>query len=393
MTGSSLSKEKVVIVGGAVVGSFVAYFLQEMGFSGQIQIVERDPTYRFSSTALSAASIRTQFGCRVNVRMSLFGAKFFRNIKDRFGPDADIAFHENGYLILGAPTDAEARTVSLAMQRAEGAEILALDPDQLLARFPWLNVDDVGLGTFGARNEGWFDAWSLLSLVRSRVRSRGGEYITAEVQSFFLSSGRVGGVQLSNGQTLGSDCCVTAAGALSGRLMRNLGIALPVSPRKRTVFAVKAPLSDCAFPMLFDTTGAWIRPEGAGFICGVAPPADSDPDAEGDYEPQHELFEETVWPALAHRIPALEQLRLERSWAGHYEINALDHNGVIGPHDEIENLIFATGFSGHGVMHTPAAGRGVAELILRGRYETLDLSELGYGRIRAGAPLHEMVVY
>ncbi|HWY80827.1 MAG TPA: FAD-binding oxidoreductase, partial [Roseiarcus sp.] len=316
MTGSSSSKEKVIIVGGAVVGSFVAYFLQEMGFNGQIQIVERDPTYRFSSTALSAASVRTQFGCRVNVRMSLFGAEFFRNIKDRFGPDADIGFHENGYLILGAPTAAEARTVSLAMQRAEGAEILALDSDQLLARFPWLNVEDVGLGTFGARNEGWFDAWSLLSLIRSRVRSRGGEYISAEVQSFFLSSGRIGGVQLSSGQTLRSDCCVTAAGALSGRLMRNLGIALPVSPRKRTVFAVKAPLSDCAFPMLFDTTGAWIRPEGAGFICGVVPPADSDPDAEGDYEPQHELFEETVWPALAHRIPALEQLRLERSWAG-----------------------------------------------------------------------------
>jgi glycine/D-amino acid oxidase-like deaminating enzyme len=175
--------------------------------------------------------------------------------------------------------------------------------------------------------------------------------------------------------------------------MRKLGIALPISPRKRTVFAVKAPLPNRAFPMLFDTTRAWIRPEGAGFICGVAPPADRDPDAEDDYEPQHELFEETVWPALAYRIPALEQVRLERSWAGHYEINALDHNAVIGPHDEIENLMFATGFSGHGVMHSPAAGRGIAELILRGRYEMLDLSKLGYRRIRAGAPMLEMVVY
>jgi len=200
VTGSSSSEEKVIIVGGAVVGSFVAYFLQEMGFGGQIQIVERDPTYRFSSTALSAASIRTQFGCRVNVRMSLFGAEFFRNIKDRFGPDADIGFHENGYLILGAPTDAEARTASLAMQRAEGAEILALDSDQLLARFPWLNVEDVGLGTFGARNEGWFDAWSLLSLIRSRVRSRGGEYILRKSSRFSSPAGASGASNSRTGE-------------------------------------------------------------------------------------------------------------------------------------------------------------------------------------------------
>jgi glycine/D-amino acid oxidase-like deaminating enzyme len=279
------------------------------------------------------------------------------------------------------------------MQKAEDAEILALDPQQLVARFPWLNVEDLGLSTFGARNEGWFDAWSMLSLIRNRVRSRGGVYVTAEAQSFVLHGERIAGVRLSNGEALAADWCVTAAGAWSGRLMQELEIVLPVSARKRTVFAVKAPLSDPAFPMLFDTTGAWIRPEGTGFICGIAPDAAGDPDAHDDYEPQHELFEETVWPALAHRIPALQQLRIEREWAGHYEVNALDHNGVIGPHDRVFNLIFATGFSGHGVMHSPATGRGVAEWILNGRYETLDLSELGFARIRAAAPMHELFVY
>ena len=393
MTGPSASTEKVVILGGAIVGSFVAYFLQELGFGGQIQIVERDPTYQFSSTALSAAAIRTQFSCAINIRMSLFGADFFRNIENRFGPKADIGFHENGYLILGSPEGAAARSAGLAMQVAAGAEVLALDPRQLLARFPWLNVEGLGLSTLGVRNEGWFDAWSMLSLVRSRVRSRGGVYVTAEVQSFILRGGSIAGVRLSNGQTLATDWCVTAAGAWSGRLMQELGVSLPVSPRKRTVFAVKAPLSDRAFPMVFDTTGAWIRPEGRGFICGISPVAARDPDAHGDYEPQYELFEEAVWPALAYRIPVLEQLRIERAWAGHYEVNALDHNGVIGPHDEVSNLIFATGFSGHGVMHSPATGRGVAELILTGRYETLDLSQLGFARIRAKAPMHELAVY
>src|SRR5690606_33932557 len=158
-------------------------------------------------------------------------------------------------------------------------------------------------------------------------------------------------------------------------------------------FAIRAPLDPANVPMVFDTTGAWIRPEGEGFICGIAPPADDDPDAADDFEPAHALLEAAVWPALAHRIPALERLRLESAWAGHYEVNTLDHNGIVGPHDEIPNLIFATGFSGHGVMHAPATGRGVAELVTRGRFETIDLSPLGYGRIRAGAPLHERSVY
>ena len=145
--------------------------------------------------------------------------------------------------------------------------------------------------------------------------------------------------------------------------------------------------------MLFDTSGIWIRPEGDGFIGGIQPPEDRDLEATGDFEPHHDLWEEFFWPALATRIPAMSELRLERSWAGHYEVNALDHNGVIGFHDEIANLILCTGFSGHGVMHAPAAGRAVAELVTQGRFTSLDLSSLGYHRIRAGAPLRETIVY
>jgi glycine/D-amino acid oxidase-like deaminating enzyme len=192
---------------------------------------------------------------------------------------------------------------------------------------------------------------------------------------------------------MAADWCVNAAGPASGALMRPLGIDLPVSPRKRTVFVIRAPLANAGFPMVFDTSGAWIRPEGEGFICGIVPDAANDPDATGDFEPDYALMEAVLWPALAHRIPALEQLRVERAWAGHYEVNALDHNGVIGPHDEIANLIIATGFSGHGLQHAPATGRGVAELITRGRFEAIDLSPLGYGRIRSRTPIVESIVY
>ncbi len=389
----SLKPSHIAIVGGAVIGSAVAWFLRREGFAGRVTVIEKDPTYQRSSTALSAASIRTQFGTPVNIHMSLYGVEFFRAIRDAFGPSADIGYVENGYLILGGPDTVEARRKGAEMQRAEGADVLTLSPGEIAARFPFLALDDVGVGTFGASGEGWFDAWSLLSLIRNAARERDVTYLNAEAAGFDTAGGRVTAVRLADGSRLDCDACVLAAGAASGRLMAGLGVDLPVSPRKRTVFNFRAPVAPEGFPMLFDSSGIWIRPEGDGFIGGIQPPEDRDHDATGDFEPHHDLMEEVYWPLLAARIPAMEQLRLERSWAGHYEVNALDHNGVVGPHDEIDNLIFATGFSGHGVMHAPAVGRGVAELVMHGAYRALDLSPLGWARIRDRRPMLETVVY
>jgi glycine/D-amino acid oxidase-like deaminating enzyme len=383
----------VVIVGGAIMGSFSAWALRQAGFAGAITVVEKDPSYQRSSTALSAASIRTQFGTPTNIRMSLFGAETFRAIKTLFGDDADIGFHEKGYLILGGVEQVAERRAAAEMQRAHGAEIEVLDADALRARFPGLDVDDVGIGTFGARHEGWFDAWSLLSLVRRGARRLGVTYVESSVAGFETDDAKVTGVRLADGERLACDFCVMAAGAWSGRLAASLGIALPVVPKKRTVFSFKTPFKLDNFPMLFDASGIWIRPEGEGYIGGIQPRPEHDADADGDFEPHHALFEDTFWPLLAARIPAMEELRLQRAWAGHYEVNTLDHNGVVGPHDELSNLIFATGFSGHGVMHAPAVGRAVAELITAGGYRAIDLSPLGWSRIRSATPMHETIVY
>lgn len=385
--------ERVVIIGGAIMGSFAAWSLRHQGFAGEITVVEKDPSYRFCSTALSAAAIRTQFGTPANIHMSLYGADFFRRIRQTFGPSADIGYREKGYLILGGPETVDARRTAVAMQCAEGADVIALTPEQITARFPFMDTDGVGIGTFGPSGEGWFDAWALLSLVRGAARDLGVRYETGEVAGFDLAAGRVRSVRLRDGTDLPCDWCVLAAGAASGALMAQLGQPLPVSPRKRSVFSFRAPLRVENFPMLFDNSGIWIRPEGQGFIGGIQPPADRDPDATGDFEPHHDLFQDAFWPALATRIPAMAELRLERSWAGHYEVNALDHNGILGPHDEIANLVFSTGFSGHGVMHAPAAGRAVAEIILTGGFVSLDLSPLGYARIRSGRPMPESIVY
>ncbi|MFJ4376396.1 NAD(P)/FAD-dependent oxidoreductase [Pseudomonas japonica] len=387
------SSETVVIIGGGVIGSFVAFFLRRQGFAGTIKVIERDSTYQFSSTALSAASIRTQFGCPFNIGMSLFSADLLRNIRQWFGEDADIGFEERGYLMLGSPQHADSQRDNALMQNGQGARVDILSPEQARQRYPWLNVEDIGIATYGAANEGWFDAWALLQLVRREARRLGVEYLEADVSGLDLQGERISGVRLAGGERLACDWCVNAAGAAGGKVAGFAGVALPVEPRKRTVFHIKAPLDGRDFPMLFDNSGAWIRPEGDGFIAGIAPEAHRDPHAAGDFEPDHYLLEETLWPLLAHRVPALEQLRLQRAWAGHYEMNLLDHNGVVGVHPQIGNFVLATGFSGHGVMHSPATGRAVAELIVHGGYRSLDLSPLGYERIAANRPIVEAVVY
>ena len=389
----SQASETVVIIGGAIIGSFTAYFLRKEGFKGEIKIIEKDSTYQFSSTALSAASVRTQFGCPFNIGMSLFSVDLFKNVKQHFGEEADIGFDERGYLMLGSPESAELQRANALMQREQGASIEIYTPAQAAARYPWLNVDDIGIATYGSANEGWFDAWALLQLVRKEARKLGAEYIAGEVVGVGMTGDAVTGVRLSDGMIVPCDWCVNAAGPAGGQVASLLDIHIPVEPRKRTVFHFTSPVAGDGFPMLFDNSGLWIRPEGDGFIAGIAPDENNDMHSAGDFEPAHELLEGKLWELLAHRIPAMEQLRLRRAWAGHYEMNLLDHNGIVGAHDTIKNFMFATGFSGHGVMHSPATGRAIAELITHGSYTSLDLSPLGYERIRDKQPIIESVVY
>ena len=198
-------------------------------------------------------------------------------------------------------------------------------------------------------------------------------------------------VTLKSGGTIEADTIVLAAGPWSGEVAATAGIALPVEPRRRSVFVFDCREALPLLPLTIDPSGVWFRPEGRFHIGGTTPAPGNDP-AGAPLEVQHAEWEDMVWPVLAERVPAFEAAKVVNAWAGYYEYNTFDQNGIVGRHPEIESLIFATGFSGHGIQQSPAVGRAVSELIVHGAWRTLNLSPFGYERISAGRPVRELNV-
>ncbi|WP_350335597.1 NAD(P)/FAD-dependent oxidoreductase [Coralliovum pocilloporae] len=382
----------VVIIGGAIMGASIGWFLtQNPDFDGTIAIVERDSTFQYASTTLSAASIRQQFSTPENIALSRFGLSFLKGMPDHFGPDADIGLVAGGYLILASEDGENTLRSNYAVQQQNGADILWLSANELGQKFPWLNLDDLCAGTLGQTGEGWFDAHLLLSTLRKALKSQPSvTLIDGEVDGFKQANNRVTDVTLTDGQTLSAGHIVNAAGPQAGRLCQTLGIDLPVEPRKRCVFYQECPDTVPGLPLLCDPSGFYVRPEGKGFICGM-PPA-HDPAADHDFTVDYPLFETELWPRLAHRIPTFERLRQTGAWAGHYDYNAFDQNAVLGSHPELQNFMFANGFSGHGLQHGPGVGRALAELIVYGHYQSIDLSLFAFDRLLENRPVIEQNV-
>jgi FAD-dependent oxidoreductase domain-containing protein 1 len=387
----------VVIVGGAIVGSAVATFLAlRDDWHGRVVVVERDPTYRTSSTTLSAASIRLQFSTPVNIEISRFGISLIKDLDRWLGlpgqPAPEIDFVEGGYLFLATDAGMPALEANHAVQREHGVPAVLLEPMELRRRFPWMNVEGIAGGSLGLADEGWFDAYALLQAFRRKARSLGVAFESGEVTGVERDGQRVTGVRLADGREIGAGWVVNAAGPRASDVAAMAGLELPVHPRKRLVYHFDCRTQVGPAPLTIDPSGIYFRPEGAGWIGGYSPRAgEPDPDTL-DLEVDRGKFEERVWPTLAERVPAFESLRLLDAWAGHYAVNTLDHNAVIGPHPSLPNFLFANGYSGHGLQQAPAVGRGLAEWIASGRYETLDLSPLGYERIARGAPVLELNV-
>lgn len=381
----------VVIIGGGVIGSSIAYHLAAAGQTSVI-VIERDPSYARASSALSASSIRQQFTTPACTRMSQAGFEFLRRADEHLGVDGELAgvsLTERGYLYLATPELRATLDAAIAIQHDNNVHIRRMDQDGLAAAFPWLNSSDLALGAFGMAGEGWFDGYSLLQAFRRKARSMGVRYLMDEAVGFEREGDQIRAVLTMASGAIGCDVVVDAAGPNAAAIAGWAGCAIPVRPERRCVFVFSCPDPLPDLPMVIDPHGVYVRPEGKVFIAGGPATTIDDPDPFSlvvDYD----QFDEVLWPTLAHRIPAFERIRMRNAWAGHYDKNTFDHNALIGWAPGVSGLMLATGFSGHGMQHSPAAGRGVAELLTAGRFTTLDLRCFSPERLVDHRPLVEL---
>jgi glycine/D-amino acid oxidase-like deaminating enzyme len=389
----------VVIVGGAIYGSSVAWFLTaNPDFDGRILVVERDPSYEFASTSHTNSCIRQQFSQEINVRISRFGADYVRNFRSHMGGDERIpklTLNSFGYLYL-ADTQAGADALRAAQMRqaACGAATRHLSRAEIAQAYPFYALDDIVAGNHNQTDEGYFDGATMFDWWKRKAREAGVEYIDNEVTGMIPNRAGTGidSIELASGGIVGCGQVVNASGPRAALTAQMAGIDLPVEPRKRHsfIFAAQTPL-DQVLPLTIDPSGVHFRTDGAYYLAGCAPDSDGAVDCD-DFIPDHALWEEKVWPILAHRIPKFQALRLIRSWVGHYAYNTLDQNAVLGPHPRVKNFFFANGFSGHGLQQSPAVGRGLAEYLTYGEYRGLDLGPFGFARIKANQPFTEKAV-
>ncbi len=384
--------QDIVIIGGGVVGSSIAYFLKSMaGFDGSVTVLEKDPSYEFGSTARSWGGVRQQFSTPENILMSQFMQEFLREITHHLAVDdtpVDVDYREYGYLFLAEDRHIPLLYTNNAIQRKLGVNVGLLDTEDLMRGYPWMNVSDLAGGSLGLSGEGRLDAYSLNQAFRKKSISLGVQFLNAEAVGFEMTAKRINSVLLKDGSNLPAGSVVNAAGPQAAEIAGWADIELPVRSRKRFAFcfSCRTEISDC--PLVIDPSGVHFSPEGRQFIAGCSPDPGNDPDCS-DFEIDYGWFEEHIWPILAHRVPAFEAIKLENAWAGHYAYNTLDQNAILGPHPEIMNFFFANGFSGHGLQQSPAVGRGIAELITHGEYRSLDLSRFSFSRVAAGEAVLE----
>ena len=391
------SSYDVVIIGGGVSGSSTAYFLAaQKSFDGKVLVVERDSTYEHTPSARAIGGIRQQFSTPENILIGLFGAYFIKHIDQYLSVDdgaPDIGFKESGYLLLASPEALPMMHDNHAVQRKHGAEIVFQSPSELKTHFPWLNTEDLAGGFLGLSNEGWLDPYGLLQAFRRRARSLGVTYIDDEAIGVARQGSRAGPVTLRDAGQIEAGVVVNAAGARDAAHIAGLvGIELPVEPRKRCVFVFECREAMGRIPLTIFTNGLGVRPEGRGFLCNMAPPPGHDP-VTSKVEVDYALFDDVLWPTLAQRIPAFESIKLLNAYTCHYDVNTLDGNVIIGRPPELDNFYLVAGFSGHGLMQSPAIGRAMSELVTFGEYRTLDLTRFGYERVLTGEKIQETNCY
>jgi glycine/D-amino acid oxidase-like deaminating enzyme len=382
----------VLIIGGAVMGSSVAYHLLAAEPGLKVGVLERDPTYTRSSTSLSLGGVRIQFSLKENILMSLYGQEFFSRFEEDMaveGEKPSIDYRRAGYLFLIDQPGRAAAEQGLALQKGLGGEVEWWTPEKIQREFPLFRADAFVGGTFGPK-DGYLDPYGVLMGFRKKAISLGARYLAEEAVEVKKSGRKVAGVGLASGGVLNSEIVVNAAGPWGAEVARMAGFELPLSPVNRQVFAVKPEISfDRALPLVIAPSGLYFRSETGGLLL-VGKSMEEDETGFG-FRWEWKRFTEELWPELVPVVPAFEKLKLVRGWAGLYEVNRLDRNAILGAWPGLDGFFLINGFSGHGLQQAPAAGRHLAELILK-KTPTLDLACFSPRRILENRPLGEGAV-
>jgi glycine/D-amino acid oxidase-like deaminating enzyme len=381
-------KTDVAITGGGAIGCAAAYFLKQSAV-GDVCIIEPDLTYSKAATPLATGGCRRLFARPENILMSMFSIEFFKRFREHVGVDGDapeIGWKEQGYLFVVPPGHEKVLERNCALERELGVNVELLDRATLAGRYPWMYCDDLALGAFSPE-DGWLDPHGVLQGFRKKAIALGATLINERVVDLYVSRNRVVRLELGSGARIEADYVINAAGTWAASIAKLAGMELPVYPMRRFEHYVEIEQQLPPMPLLKDPDRLVARPESKGYSVGLV---DGREPRGFNFEVDHEYFERAVWPALAKRIPAFESLKLKREWAGLYDENHLDGNMILGNWPgRLDNFLVACGFSGHGLMHAPAVGRALAELIVHGRYQTLDLSRMGYQRVLDNEPYPE----
>jgi glycine/D-amino acid oxidase-like deaminating enzyme len=385
---TSTASFDVAIIGGGAIGCAAAYFLKQRGV-GRVCVIEPDPTYALAATPLATGGCRRLFSCPENILMSMFSIDFYKQFARHVAVDGeapDPQWKEQGYLFV-VPAGHEAVLESnCRIQSGLGVKVELLDQRALKQRYPWMHCDDLALGVLSPE-DGWLDPNSVLQGFRKKAIALGAVAVTDRVVDLYVTGPRVTDLALASGARIRADFVINAAGTWAASLAKLAGMDLPVNPMRRFEHYVEIEQTLPPMPLLKDPARLVSRPEGRGYSVGLV---DGREQRGFNFDVTPGYFEEVVWPALAARIPAFESLRLKREWAGLYDENELDGNMILGNWPgRLDNFFVACGFSGHGLMHAPAVGRALAERIVAGRDETIDLSRMGYQRVLDRVPYAE----
>ncbi|MEM7115246.1 MAG: FAD-binding oxidoreductase [Chloroflexota bacterium] len=392
-------KTNIAIIGGGVIGSFIAYFLQQSGRADDIVVIEPDASYELAATTKGAGGVRQLFSLPENIEMSRFSVDFYRHFAERLEmPEATIDWEQRGYLFVVGESGAKQLETNANTQAAKGAVVELLQPSELKSRFPSLGIADVALACLSPE-DGTLTTTAVLTHLRHKNESLNIPYLDSHVTRFSQTANQITAAHLANGETIFADVFINAAGAWCSDIANMVGMALPVEPMCRVKHFWTVPQPIEPLPLVKDESGMFFRPQANGFgkAVGFVGGRPSFEIPAGFYQQNQTVqdyfsgyFKRTVQPLISRRLPAFANAEEQTSWIGHYAQNRLDGNMILGAWTTgAPNFYVACGFSGHGIMHAPAVGRAMAELVMDGRFSTIDLSRLSYERVVEERPLPE----